>query len=99
DDLLAFFRISLDRLLVYQLVEFGVAVPGIVSRRTAEVILVVHLVRVVDAALRRHRTDRIVLTQEKPFRASCCTPERHFDCSRGIHWYLREDRRHLSPNI
>src|SRR6516225_9049438 len=50
DDLFALFRVGLHRLLVDQLVEFRIAVAGVVARRTGIVVLVEHLVRVVDAA-------------------------------------------------
>jgi hypothetical protein len=63
NDVFALYWICLHRLLIDQLVEFGVAVSAIVPHRTAQVILKKHLVGVVDTALDRHCADSIVLAR------------------------------------
>src|ERR1051325_8754882 len=61
DDLPPFFDIGFGRLLVDQLVYFRVAVTGVVALRTAQIILVEHLVRIVEAGLGNGEGKRIIL--------------------------------------
>ena len=59
---LAFAFIGLSRLAVEQLFELGIAIVGVVSRRTADIILVELLVRVVDAAASQIEADFVIFT-------------------------------------
>src|ERR1700730_5246481 len=61
--LLALFRVDLNRLLIHQLVELGIAISTVVSQGAAHVILVKHLIRIVDPALYRHSADGVVFAR------------------------------------
>src|SRR6516164_3595184 len=64
DNLLSLLRVRLRRLLVHQLVDFGIAIAGIVARGAAYIILIERHIRIVDCRLGDIDRDLVILAHQ-----------------------------------